>query len=791
MKLFILHRKKILATAPHAAVDSKVNKLPNIGTSNMLPKCFKHQSILPLILTVFLVLGVGNVWGQIIISQVYEGASNNKWLEITNVGNSTLNLESPVQYKIGIWIISQDSGNGSISGNPTGSVLLTGSLSAGGRFLIKNPSSSESVPHNPMPTANISNTTVCSFNGNDAIAIFTDTNTIVDAFGHGINNKDISYHRNINVLSSNSSFTISEWTTKTLTQVNNSTSLDSEYIGTHIYNSSTTFTNSWSNGSPNSTLNAIFDGNYSTNDDLICKDLTINAGVTLTISPTHTLTVSGNLVNNGSIVFKSDNTGTARFGVYGGAPISGTNTTVERYLPAKRAWRLLTAPTKGGSNNKIADNWQGTNAEGVLLWGPSGTGLEAGPQNNIYSYNGTWNAITNTNTTELFDANKNNAFLVFVTGPHGAANVITPNANTPPDNAVATTLKPKGQLITGPVTTPTLAASQFHLLANPYASPINTAALRTTNSSFTFYLLDPTLGNFGGYYTYNGSSWTPSAPSGSDANIQSGQGFFVRSETETTFTFNESHKETGNSNTWFAKQSVQNTSENKIRVLLDRQTNSQWQLVDGILSVSGSTYANEVDAQDALKVSNFNENIQFRNGTSNLSIEYLNLPTIATEQPIHLTGTSATNYRLKVKTEGYVSADIQPILQDTQSGTNHLIPTDGTTIEIPFTGVVSSNSTPDNRFKIVYQQVLGIEQSISNMLQVYPNPVTEGQFAIVLPNSNEVATYEITNYLGQLVQKGELATGNTNVSVAHQVAGVYLIKVLQNGAVYTTKIVKK
>jgi len=537
--------------------------------------------------------------------------------------------------------------------------------------------------------------------------------------------------------------------------------------------------------------------------------VTIDSGVTLTVEALNitegALSGSGSLrVNqvlnkttlgefntNGQLILNSDASNTARV-----AQVTGTitgNVTTERYLPAKRAWRLLASPVKGTTNHSVFANWQnnGTdNGRGLLLWHPSpvgtatptssNSGLFVGAQPNIYNYvNGAWTAVTNTNTTYVSTASQNNAFMVFVTGPHASSNFTSTSA--------VTTSSASGQLITGNVNH-NIVANQFTLLGNPYASPINPVSLVSNNSGSKLWMLDPSVG-LGAYITYDGN-WVPEAPSGNDAYIQSGQGFFVRS-TQTNFNIAETDKVAGNSNTWFAKQSVQNTNENKIRVLLDKQINNEWQLADGILSVSGNNYSNEVDAQDALKVTNFNENIQFRNGTNNLAIEYQNLPTATTEQPIRLTGTTATSYRLRVRTEGFVSSDVQPILQDTQSGTNHLITTDGTTIEIPFTGVVSTTSNPDNRFKIVYQQVLGVEQPNYNTLQVYPNPVTQGQFVIALPNSSEVATYEITNYLGQIVQKGNLTAGNTNVSIASQAVGVYLVRVQQNGEVYTTKIVKK
>jgi|GEM_PF-5217058 len=187
------------------------------------------------ILTVLFGFFVCFVDGQIIISQVYEGAGNNKWIEVTNVGSATVNLQTPIQYKLAYWNKSNDNGNGAISGDPTSSIDLTGTLSPGQSYLMKNSQASTTVPHNPMPSANQSNTTVANFNGNDAIAIITGTNTIIDAFGNGINNKDISYHRNSTVNAPNATFTISEWTSKSLAEIAAANNTMTEYIGYHVH----------------------------------------------------------------------------------------------------------------------------------------------------------------------------------------------------------------------------------------------------------------------------------------------------------------------------------------------------------------------------------------------------------------------------------------------------------------------------------------------------------------------------------------------------------------------------
>src|SRR5690606_24106168 len=167
------------------------------------------------------------------ISQVYEGASNNKWIELTNVGTTSVDLS---QIQIAYWNVSGDAGNGNISGNPSAKTILSGTLAPGASYLLKNSGASASIPHNPMPDATfIGTTNVVNFNGNDPLALLDLDDNIIDAFGHGINNKDKSFHRKSEILSPNAIFTLSEWEERTLADIAAATPSMTEYIGTHIF----------------------------------------------------------------------------------------------------------------------------------------------------------------------------------------------------------------------------------------------------------------------------------------------------------------------------------------------------------------------------------------------------------------------------------------------------------------------------------------------------------------------------------------------------------------------------
>ena len=513
----------------------------------------------------------------------------------------------------------------------------------------------------------------------------------------------------------------------------------------------------------------------SSNQTLV--NLTINSGGKVIIEPGVDLQVTGTLTNNAGVAgieIKSNVNGTASLR----HASSDIPATVERYIPAKRAWRILAAPHKGTSNNTIAAQWQETGKD-MLLWKPNGgDGFATGPQTNIYKYASGWQAVT-TNAEPLFDTNGNKPMMVFVTGPHGSSNIAS--------GADATTSTTTGNLITGNVNH-TIIANTFNLLANPYTSALDIEGLITDNSGSKIWLMDPSTG-IGAYYTYDGTLWTPNTPALENRNIQLGQGFFVRHLTNTSFTINANRRVTGSSSNWFAKQQNQNSSHDILRVLLYKNENNDFQLYDGVVTANHAQGNNAVDEADAPKVSNFSDNIMFRNGNSNLSIEYRALPVQNDMQPLRLSGTSETAYQLRIFTESYSNSTLTPYLEDLTANTLTAIPTDGSTLIYSFQGVVSSNTNPDNRFRIVYQQTLSATDNAFTSAAVYPNPVTNQQLHIRLPQ-HAPATYQVSNLLGQVIQKGNL-TAIDNVIDLDIESGVYMLNIAQGNENYTNKIIVK
>lgn len=575
-------------------------------------------------------------------------------------------------------------------------------------------------------------------------------------------------------------------------------------------------TTNWSLGVvPQSTNNiTISSGNPSMD-----VDYTLNSGRTLTISGTggltinsgKTITISGAADFGGKpVLIKSDSNGSGAVGPVLGTLIGATNVTVERFIPSKRAWRALTSPVISTTNNSIFYNWQNngtvTNGVGVELWGTAGTGnsgngLSVGASNSILQYNntgtnGAWNSISNTKTTNLFDGNINNAYMVFVTGPYA-----TTSTNISGGSA-DTTLKATGQLIVGSKTYVNLPSGVHTLIGNPFASSISPLLLLNGNSSFgdNLWIWDAkatnnnSVGAFNSfdkvanrYTNITNTTLTPTTP-----DIQSGQAFFVKAVSGTaTLTITEGFKlGTTSANTIF-KTGI---SPEIVRVGLYKQENNDWSGRDGAMEVVFS----EAEVNQATnKMTNGSENIAFtKNGVLFASEHHLQLvhSDILNIKVWNLT--VGSNYKLKIHTEDFVATNLQATLEDLYTNTRTSISLDGSAVEYAFTVTTDALSTGD-RFRIVFQMlVLGMDNQLGKSFSIFPNPVTGDFFQVNLGTlSTGNYSYTICNSIGLEVEKGsfENISQNTNftIRINNIASGIYFMKIKgSDNSVFISKIIK-
>lgn len=555
----------------------------------------------------------------------------------------------------------------------------------------------------------------------------------------------------------------------------------------------------WSNTTgPTASDNAMVNDDLTLTADLNCADLTIATGKTLTVAPGTVLNVTGDLTNNGSVVFASNATGTGTFGTYTGAAIAGTGSaTVEQHVGAKRAWRMLTSPLKGAANNMVYDNWQnaGTQVTGTgmnLFSAAGGNGLHAGGGSfsiKKYPTSGTataWIDVTNTQTEPLFDATKNNSFVVFTTGPYttAATNITSGSAET--------VYNATGNLITGDVTYTSLPTDVHSFIGNPYVSPIDPAALFADNTAFTkLWVWDPSLSTVGGYLAYDsGSGWSNesasySNTSGSETMIQSGQAFFVKPATTSTLTIKESHKSSMVDNGVFFKTSSSNVEQ--IRVVLSKEVNGTIQNEDAAVVTLYNDGDNAVTVLDAEKMTKGGENISILTNQNHLTVEHRATAQMQDEVQFYLYGMNDSDvYNLKVYTKDY--AGLQPYLWDTLNDTYHIIPTDDSAYNHSFT--MLDPNTEKERFRVVFDATLSTTINQLDQISMYPNPINNGKLTIALPNNLTDINYRIVNMLGQTVKQGLLNSGVNQLEI-NAATGVYNVIINSNGQSTTKKILIK
>ncbi len=520
------------------------------------------------------------------------------------------------------------------------------------------------------------------------------------------------------------------------------------------------------------TSNVVLDPGVSATGKLKVLDL-------LTISPSTYLTTGGELI------LVSNAANTARVAPIHDNAVIG-DVTVERYLPnLGRKWRLLTAPLKGNANNTLFNNWQNNGSEelkyfyGTDIWGPSNTyeyftnGLDyinLSTHNFRKFTNGTWSSVTNSMTEELFNSTKNNTFLTFIIAPAfvGVDKTNAPNCEAT-SNSSPTTLLAKGELLIGEQSYD--LTSTYNLIGNPYASPIdfyeiiNPSGINSTAVDPKIWILDPRIGSFGNYITwdpYAGYSDLRATNYVNENNlIQSGQGFFVKRKTGNTSTpliINETHKSNGNFNNSFGRFNSNRDATNveRLRVTISKIEDNTDVHKDACVVAFYNGASNGVTGNDVQKFSNLGETLSIMNGNTSLSSEH-RLPVVDGDVLfIRLINGTTSSYILKINTENFTFSG-SATLHDLKLGTITPIPLDGTLFEYNF-DVTSDNTTQGTRFKIVFSTTLGIEENNPLNVKVYPNPTTNSNGVILNTGNLEFGNYEykIVNVLGQIIQNGTI-----------------------------------
>jgi hypothetical protein len=516
----------------------------------------------------------------------------------------------------------------------------------------------------------------------------------------------------------------------------------------------------------------------------VLNNLTINRtsgsvtiGNALNIIGVITVT-DGTLASGGNITLKSNANGTAQVAAIGsGGSITG-NVTVERYIPARRAFRFL-SPSVTTSTSSIKENWQenggSTAGLGTHITGVDGitNGFDTTATNNpsLYTFNntsGAWEAVTST----LTNFTAGTPYRLMVRGDR----LINLSTNTP--TARETVLRATGTLKTGNFS-PTLnqAAEGFSFVGNPYQATVNIKTVldaATNMNTGVVYYWDPTLNARGGYVTRDLTNNNNNVTSNFNQYLQPGQAVFVKkanTASAASVTITESHKSVANG----AAGVFRTTSPNDyglLRVNLQANTNNQWQTIEGTLALFNDNFSWNVTSEDATKMSNLDEEVSFVQNNTSLAIACVSAPSANSELPIQLNNLRHSNYQWQFELTNYQGE--RPYLFDAQNNT-YIEITNGTTV--PFT----TTTAAANRFKIVFQPSALSADDFTHGLVVYPNPAKAGaNFYVQGITAAQVTVY---NILGQNIPVQVKSQGNAIQVTPTQTLsqGIYLVTVTTEG----------
>ncbi len=337
--------------------------------------------------------------------------------------------------------------------------------------------------------------------------------------------------------------------------------------------------------------------------------------------------------------------------------------------------------------------------------------------------------------------------------------------------------------------------SGWHLLGNPYPSPIDwdLVTIPAGMSSAVSVWRSTGDGNQGAYTTYTNGV----GPANSDR-IAMGQGFFARVTSTTgpvSFTFNNAARVTTYVNPSVSRPASSSTpSQVETRPLLAlalRGASAAASAADEafVYFQNGATTAID-DRFDAEKPG-FNDGIPtlvtLTAAAEGLAINGLDLSALTYSQvPMLLKLPTAGTYVLEpTRFLNFNGTAVR--LLDHVTNTAHDLSTNQ-----PYTFTATTAGELRGRFTLEFgQRVTGVsaDAAVLATIGVWPNP-TAGQLHITLPANLTVSRAALTDALGRTVALPTLHAGaTTDVSLAGQPAGVYVLHLTTSAGVVTRRIV--
>jgi hypothetical protein len=501
------------------------------------------------------------------------------------------------------------------------------------------------------------------------------------------------------------------------------------------------------------------------------------------------------LTTNDNLVLVSNAAGTANVAAIdedgSGAPIAAINgkVTVERYYPAHRRWRLVTAPVQSSGAPTISTAWQEGGQSiagsvsnpnpgfGTVISGPapgafvSSTGYDQSSTNNAsiahLAAANSWISIPNTTSTLVTDYQ---GYMLFVRGDRSFP-VYTGTVGT---LATTTILRTTGALNTGRVSIP--VNNGFTVIGNPYAATINFNNVYDFDSSAltsnSFSVWDPNIGSAnnlstngtGGWVTlsWNGNGYDaapdPSLFDGFDisGDIQSGSAFAVDGTGSGSVVIDETAKVSdGSDNELFLFRPANNTTLSQPAATLHTTlyatdtAHVQTYIADGVLNEFNSSYGNNASwNKDVKKLFSFNERLSILKMSQNLSIQKSPPPAVGDTIHFIVSSLKQSPYQLVIKTKNFIRPDIKAFLIDSFTNTSTPILLGDTSTIVNFTVTTAPASYAAQRFSIIFTEA--------------PGSVTYTSVTATQENKNIAVEWVVDNQLNINKYVVEKSTDGTN-----------------------------
>ena len=426
-----------------------------------------------------------------------------------------------------------------------------------------------------------------------------------------------------------------------------------------------------------------------------------------------TLKSSDSLTASVGNVFKDENTGL----LISGNQITG-DVTVERYLSSRKAWRLLSSPTRHnlqtikqawmegqGSNTNLISGYGIQITSNRASWLNDGFDMQTppGPSVKTMDFSSTlWNGITSTLAPFQFGK----SYMTFVRGDRSVISYLQPPTST--------IIREKGRLYIGDSTLSlgsSPASGRYVSVGNIYASAISLSNMNRVNLDSSYYLWDPQLAGiygFGAYQTVSVNNGIVSiAPGGGsyatgNVNVESGQGFLVRSINAgaSSISFKENNKTDGS-----YLVSRMSNSISSFRTNMFKLEGGLSSLYDGVLNVYDDSYHNDVEPNDAIKLFGSSESLSLKENDQFLAIDRKKFITDSDTIFYELGQMRNSTYKFEFTPDNMNSAGLSAYLEDLYLRTRTPISLDVAS-SVNFEVNSDSASYSSDRFRIVFKMAL-------------------------------------------------------------------------------------